>query len=281
MRKFWACAWDETLNTLFPHPERISSDEIMARKREARAEVRLIAEIRGSKNATALLETARLVLAEEDGRKTGAEARAAAFLAAVAALIPLMTWAVGTASPVCSPGLGCGAWSAVFILAVFYLMAAGFWSLRTFAVDTYHCLGVEEVCRFAYAADFELAVAKETLRNARLNRNTINRKLVFIKCAQRCFYQALFLLAVLLMCDPIARFHVLSGAGPAAAGPATSAAAPAASAAVVPPSPPALDPSAAPVAPEPPAVLLLPSKIEPPPSVPDKPNVEAQSAPKP
>lgn len=281
MRKFWACALDESLNTLFPHPERICSDEIVARKREAHAEVRRIAEIGGSKNAAALLETARLVLAEEDGRKAGAEARATAFLAAVAALIPLMTWAVGTASPVCSPGLGCGAWSAALILAVFYLMAAGFWSLRTFAVDTYHCLGVEEVRRFAYDADFELAVAKETLRNARLNRDTINRKLVFIKCAQRCFYQALFLLAVLLMCDPIARFHMLSGTAPATAGPATSAVAPITPSAVVPPSPPALAPSAAPVAPDLTPVPPPPSKTEPPPSVPDKLKTEAQSIPKP
>jgi len=202
--------WKEALDTLCPQPPRIDANERAAQAAAAHAEIKKISEIKGVKNVSALLETARAVLAEEDGRKTGAETRATTLLAVMATLIPLLTWAVGTATPVCSPGLGCGAWSTAFILAVFYLMAAGFWSLRTFAVDNYHCLGVEEVRRISHDPEFELAIAKETLINARLNRGTINRKLDFIKCAQRSFYQALVLLALLLMCDPLARYQVLS-----------------------------------------------------------------------
>lgn len=277
MKRLWDTAREEALNTLFPHPERISPEERAARVDAARAEARKIGELKPGKNVSALLETARTVLADEDGRKTGAESRATAFLAAMATLIPLLTWAVGTANPVCSPGLGCGAWSAVFILAVFYLMAAGFWSLRTFAIDNYHCLAVEEVRQFAYDPEFELAIAKETLINARLNRDTINRKLVFIKCAQRCFYQALFLLAVLLMCDPIARFHMLSGGAPIAAGDAAPVAASAAQPTVIPLSLPTAPLAAAPTTPEPASSAAPKLNDEPLAPALDEPNTEAQS----
>ena len=53
----------------------------------------------GDAEASLYLEAARRITDEEDKRKAGAEARATTYLAAVAALIPLMTWAIGNAGP--------------------------------------------------------------------------------------------------------------------------------------------------------------------------------------
>lgn len=210
MNRGLANVWIALLDTAFPHPKRLSDAELTSLKNEADAEKTKIERLVAPKSGPApLLEAARLVLEDEDGRKAGAETRAMAFLGAVAALIPLLTWAMGAANPACSPGLGCTAWVLVFILAVIYLVLAGWWSLRSLSVENYHCVAVEEIRMFAARANFELEVAKESLIAARLNRDTINRKLAFIKVAQRCFVQALFLLALLLMIDPVKRYHHL------------------------------------------------------------------------
>lgn len=154
------------------------------------------------------LEAARRIADEEDRRKAGAESRATAFIAAIATLIPLMTWALGTTQPACVVGGACTAWAGAFSSAVVYLVFAAYWSLRTLEVSTYVVIGVEDVVAIKERRrPIGRELIKQTLLLARQNRNTINRKLTCIRLSQRSFFNGLLLLAVLLAIDPWLRFR--------------------------------------------------------------------------
>jgi hypothetical protein len=155
-------------------------------------------------DAPLLLEAARRVAEEEDRRKSGAEARATAFIAAIATLIPLMTWALTSLPPVCSKqGTPCVIWNTTFTVAVIYFVMAAYWSLRSLEVSTFRLIGVEDLLRLKVGRlPVIRGLIKETLASARTNRETINKKLTFIRVAQRSFFNGLVLLAVLLACDP-------------------------------------------------------------------------------
>ena len=169
----------------------------------------------GDAEASLYLEAARRITDEEDKRKAGAEARATTYLAAVAALIPLMTWAIGNAGPslTCSPGWGCFAWTGIFILAVIYFITAAHWALKTLAVANYHVIGVEDIVQVKeQKKNLQKILIQQSLLQGRRNRDTINLKLTFIKVAQRRFFNGLVILGLLLMFDPASRLGLIDAA---------------------------------------------------------------------
>lgn len=201
-------------NALWPRPGRISAAE---RKAIMQGGLDLDARIKRLQNLSKVepslyLEAARRISDEEDRRKSGAETRATTFIAAVAALIPLMTWALGnTDASICSKGWGCFTWTAVFVLAVVYFVTAAYWALRSLAVANYHVIGVEDIVQIREEGkDICKELIQQTLLQARKNRDTINQKLTYIKVAQRRFFNGLAVLGLLLMCDPVSRFGVLT-----------------------------------------------------------------------
>lgn len=166
----------------------------------------------GTADPVAHLDAARRIADEEDRRKSGAENRATTFIAGVAALIPLMTWAVGnaTSTSMCSPGWGCSLWTVAFALAVIYFITAAYWSLQTLAVANYYVIGVEDIVEIREKRkDISRELIRQTLMLAFRNRQTINRKLTFIQIAQRRFFNGLVVLGILLMFDPFIRLGVL------------------------------------------------------------------------
>lgn len=190
---------------LWPFPAKITAEEKKQYADEDKEALRRIANLRGFPNAEldGYLQAAQRIVDYEDKRKAGAETRATAYIAAIATLIPLMTWALGNTTPFCSGAGTCGAWSAAFDVAVIYFVFAAYWCLRTLAVANYHTIGVEELVDIKESQrplGKELVV--QTMRLARANRDTINRKLDFIKTAQRCFFIGLMVLAGLLALDP-------------------------------------------------------------------------------
>lgn len=210
------------LAVLWPRPEEISREEreVMS-EHHANLDAR-IARLQdiGRNDPAVYLEAARRIADEEDRRRAGAESRATTFIAALAALIPLMTWALGNTGPaVCSPGWGCLTWTCAFILAVLYFITGAYWALRSLAVANYHVIGVEDIVEIR-EADKEIfkGLVQQTLLQARRNRDTINEKLTYIRVAQRRFFNGLAVLGVLLMFDPVARLGVFefvrSTAGP-------------------------------------------------------------------
>lgn len=206
----------DLMQAIWPRPEQLETADIAVVRK---AGIELDAQIKGLQGlgdaeATLYLDAAQRIADEEDRRKTGAESRATTFIAAVAALIPLMTWAISNATPptTCTPGWGCFAWTGAFGLAVVYFITAAYWALKTLAVANYHAIGVEDL---VYAKERRLDIQKtliqQTLLQARRNRDTINQKLTYIKIAQRRFFNGLVVLGLLLMLDPVSRFSLLDG----------------------------------------------------------------------
>lgn len=205
---------NKLLQTIWLRPEHLPAADIAALQQEGRE---LDARIKGLQGlgdteASLYLDAARRITDEEDRRKTGAENRATTFIAAVAALIPLMTWAISNAAPssTCTPGWGCVAWTGMFGLAVVYFITAAYWALKTLAVANYHVIGVEDVVQAKeQRKSIRKALVQQTLLQARRNRDTINQKLTFITVAQRRFFNGLVVLGLLLMLDPASRFGLL------------------------------------------------------------------------
>lgn len=204
----------ELTSILWPRPQELSAIEL---ERFRQDDLELDAQIKSlpdvdEKQLAAYLEAVRRIADEEGKRKAGAETRATTFIAAVATLIPLMTWALGNTEPsICSIGWGCLTWTAVFTLAVVYFVTGAYWSLKTLAVANFHVIGVEDIVLICEKKkDIVRELIRQTLHQARKNRDTINEKLTFIKIAQRRFFNGLAVLGLLLMFDPLSRFGTLT-----------------------------------------------------------------------
>lgn len=190
---------------LWPFPAKITAEETTQYADEDKKALQSIADLRGFPSAEldGYLQAAQRIVDYEDKRKAGAETRATAYIAAIATLIPLMTWALGSTTPFCTGAGACGVWSAAFDVAVIYFVFAAYWCLRTLAVANYHTISVEDLVDIK---ERQRPLGKElvvqTMLLARANRDTINRKLDFIRTAQRCFFIGLMVLAGLLALDP-------------------------------------------------------------------------------
>ncbi|WP_150429987.1 hypothetical protein [Dechloromonas sp. CZR5] len=223
----------ELTNILWPRPEELSAIEL---EKFRQMDLELDAQINGlpdvdEKQLAAYLEAVQRIADEEGKRKAGAETRGTTFIAAVATLIPLMTWALGnTDRSICSGGWGCFTWTTVFSLAVIYFVTAAYWSLKSLAVANFHVIGVEDIVLICEKKkDIIRELIQQTLLQARKNRDTINEKLTFIKIAQRRFFNGLAILGLLLMFDPLSRFGTFAflasklevSATPSVAGPSS------------------------------------------------------------
>lgn len=197
---------------VWPRPDKETAAERAKYTQEDKESIERIKDWQGNADPdiNLYLDAARRVVDEENQRKSSADTRATAFIAAIATLIPLMTWALGSSPPACERGLPCIVWATVFTVAVVYLSRAALWSLRTLAVANYYVIGVEDLVQMNRekkgTATKELI--KKTLLVARKNRDTINGKLTDIKIAQRCFVNGIIVLACLLAADPWLRFSL-------------------------------------------------------------------------
>ena len=161
------------------------------------------------------LEAVLRIQADEEGRKASAESRATTFIAALAAIIPLMTWALGnSARPAISTGWFSLAWSIlwtlIFILSVAYFIASTYWSLRSINVANYHVIGIETLLEFNKGCtDVSREMIKRILLYSRKNRDTINEKITFIKIAQAHFVRGVFVLAGLLILSSLLKMAAI------------------------------------------------------------------------
>lgn len=202
------------MQAIWPRPKKLAATDVAALRK---AGIELDARIKdlpglGDTETALYLGAVQRIADEEDRRKSGAESRATTFIAAVAALIPLMTWSISNATPplTCTPGWGCFAWTGTFGLAVVYFITAAYWALKTLAVANYHVIGVEDLVQTKeQKRNIQKALIQQTLLQARRNRDTINQKLTYIKVAQRRFFNGLVVLGLLLMLDPASRFGLL------------------------------------------------------------------------
>lgn len=207
----------DLMQVIWPRPEQLATadfDALQQRGVELDARIKNLPGLSDSE-ASLYLDATQRIADEEDRRKTGAESRATTFIAAVAALIPLMTWSISNATPsvTCTPGWWCVGWTSTFGLAVGYFITAAYWSLKTLAVANYHVIGVEDLVQAKERSqNIQKTLIQQTLLQARRNRDTINTKLTYIKVAQRRFFNGLVVLGLLLMLDPASRFGLLDAA---------------------------------------------------------------------
>lgn len=190
-----------------PSPEQLSA---WASEDEATdLQIRSLPAFPDSQVAT-YLEAAQRILDYEERRRATADARATAYIAAIATLVPLLTWAVGNAPPVCGSKPGCIAWAVVFDVGIVYLVAAAFWALRTLKVASYVTAGVEDLVAIREQSRSLLQeLGRAALLQARANRNTINQKMDCVRVATTAFFCGLSLFAALLAAEPWMR-HVLA-----------------------------------------------------------------------
>lgn len=201
------------LDSVWPYIESptVSEQTVDTQKETSlRHRIRNLADPADGARSAIFLEAAQKILDYEDGRKSSAESRATAFIAALAALIPLMTWALGNTDEAQFVGWVLIAWAAAFILSVAYFVAATYWALRAINVANYNVVGVEEIVEISeHNQNISTELIKRALLSALANRATINKKIAFIKVSQAHFVRGFFVLGALLIFDPISRFHVV------------------------------------------------------------------------
>ncbi len=109
-----------SFNLIWPCPDKETDAQRAQYEKEDKESIERIKDWRGISDPeiSLYLDAARRVLEEETLRKSSADTRATAFIAAIATLIPLMTWALGSSPPACERGLPCIVWAIVFTVAV-------------------------------------------------------------------------------------------------------------------------------------------------------------------
>lgn len=196
--KLWQLIW--------PSIEPLKPAELANDRQETMNDTAEIRAMSVQQNQEQFLEAARGVQEVEAGRKAAAETRAAMYITATAALIPLLTWIVTNGPAEC----GAESWplwrTGFFAASVIYLMGAAYWSLKAMSVTAYHCIAVETLMKIHKSGeDLTAALTRETLLIARRNRDAINEKITYVKVTQEWFFRAVAVQGFLLIADPAAR----------------------------------------------------------------------------
>lgn len=194
------------LDWIWPMPSRATKNERAAERQETKSDCDRIRALGSSSMPDLLLDAARRILEDEDGRKSSAETRATTYITAIAALIPLVTWVVSNNPNTCDNGFWCVVRTGLFVLAVVYLVVAAYWSLRALSVASYYCTSVEDILEITGKSEvLSTALIRETLLAARRNRDVINEKITYVIVAQRHFFNAVMLQGLLLIADPVVK----------------------------------------------------------------------------
>lgn len=152
------------------------------------------------KNKDVILEEARrLVLREEERRKT-AETKATIYLAVLAAIVPLSLSFVkdlpayfGSLSD-----LQVLVFIILLLAAISYLLAAGVWTFRTIQVSVHDRLDVEELIGLDSSSDTELELCRMMLKSVKNNNKYGNEKISKLRMAH-AFLIRTFIVFVLVV----------------------------------------------------------------------------------
>ena len=130
------------------------------------------------RSASIVLEEARRLASREDERRKTAETKATIYLAILGAMVPLSAVIVKDLSEYTS---SLYSWQAIVLFtnlafAVAYLLADGWWMLRTIRVTGYVTVDVEKLLALSGNGRPELALIRAILRAAIKNRSVINDK---------------------------------------------------------------------------------------------------------
>ena len=143
-------------------------------------------------------ESRRLFDAEVDRRK-GADAKAGIYLAAITALIPVLSSLLPTLwSDKSSKWLGCIG-LVLFGLAVAFLLRAGAWAFRTLKVAGFAQLGPGELANTWKESSPKAGLAKQLARAVLHNYSLVNEKVTGIKMTHEYLLRAFLTFTILLV----------------------------------------------------------------------------------
>lgn len=173
--------------------------EIAEMRRDEKQDIAAAKDISWEDRTDLAIEEARRIADSEDDRVKTAEGKATNYLLFAGALIPLLTYLEPALTS--DQGNALPKWfsSGALMLAVLYLMAAGYWAFQTVKVRTFHRLGISDLVALWHAPHPSSRLVQETLIAARRNQSVVNDKVSCIKMAHLFLTRAFFILSLLLL----------------------------------------------------------------------------------
>lgn len=188
---------------VFPYIEEHTAEQSAAFRDRLNADIEAIKGARFSRKAElALSEAQRIAAAEHDRFKT-AENKATAYLAVLAALVPLIL-AIQTSAWGDSPGPAPEELKlSVLGAAMIYVAAAGYHAFRALQVAGYEKVDELGLVQAFRTPSPQAKLAKSTLLATRRSRDAVNAKLTRIRVTHAHLIRALLAFVILMLLDPI------------------------------------------------------------------------------
>lgn len=152
-----------------------------------------------SNGASVALEEARRLFDAESARRSGADNKAGIYLAAITALIPVLTsllpnlW--GSEPHIVLEGLSL----LIFGVSVTYLVGAGWWAFQTINVAISYTISPNDIAKSWRTDSPEQELAKRLAKAVIANYGRVNEKVSFIKMTHAYLLRSFFCFAALLL----------------------------------------------------------------------------------
>lgn len=159
----------------------------------------LIRKTRWGKQIDAALEEAIRLANREEDRRRSADTKASAYLAVVAALMPLVATIL---SSIWEDKFGTAPkWACVLLVcaAILYTARSGIWAFHALEVRIAHRIDVSSLAGIWTGAGTKERLVKETFWATRQNRVGINEKVTSVKMAHAFLFRALIAFVCLLL----------------------------------------------------------------------------------
>lgn len=181
---------------LCPRPSKAGSD---GQKKLMGSLIQAVEDGEWSRSADVALEEARRIFDAESARRSGADGKAGIYLAAITALIPVLTSLLPNlwGSEI---HLVLGSLSLVtFGVSVAYLVGAGWWAFKTIGVATSHTISPYDIAMSWKTDDPEQELAKRLAKAVIVNYDGVNEKVLFIKLTHAYLLRSFFCFVALLL----------------------------------------------------------------------------------
>ena len=149
--------------------------------------------------AAVVLEEARRLYDAEAERRRSADTKAGIYLAAITALVPVLTSLIPSVWNDKASAIFSGTSLLIFALAVCYLVNAGLWAFHTLKVSRFNQLHSSDLVRLAGSAESPMALAKEITLAIHLNYPLVNEKVTCIKMTHVFLLRAFLTFALLMV----------------------------------------------------------------------------------
>lgn len=181
---------------VWPMPSKAGSDD---QKKLMGSLIAAVEEGDWSRGADVALEEARRIFDAESARRSGADSKAGIYLAAITALIPVLTSLL--------PNLWgskihvvLGSFSLLtFGISVAYLVAAGWWAFKTINVAMSHTISPYDIAISWKTDSPEQGLAKRLSKAIIANYDGVNEKVLFIKLTHAYLLRSFFCFVALLL----------------------------------------------------------------------------------